>query len=399
MWWLLRTMCFVHAIGNVFCFLEAKPKNPEADMNVSEIVSHWGYEGEEHQVKTEDGYLLWIFRISHGKNERKNSYNTTKPVVYLQHGFTVSADYWVLDPPSNCPAFLLADAGFDVWLGNSRGTNNARNHVHLDPDSKEFWAFSFDEQIAYDIPATIDFILNKTKQKQIYYIGHSQGVYLAYGAFSTNPQLAQKIKINFALAPVVMTKYLRGVLRTVAYIDPIVIKTLFGEKDIYSTSDDRRILQFLCHREKIATGCNNLLTVMLGYNPQNLNESRLDVYIGHVPSGTSTQCVLHFSQGIRSGLFQAYDWGSESLNRQHYNQSTPPIYKIENINVKTAMWSGGRDLLGDPKDVKNLADKTPNLVYHKKIPHYNHMDFVLGKDAVVEVYKEIIEFINEDQSE
>ncbi|XP_028638103.1 tear acid lipase-like protein [Grammomys surdaster] len=351
MWWLLRTMCFLHTIGNVFCFLEAKPKNPEADMNVSEIISHWGYEGEEHQVKTEDGYLLLAFRIPHGKNERKNSYNTLKPVVYLQHGFTVSADYWVLDPPSNCLAFLLADAGFDVWLGNSRGTNNARKHVSLDPDSKEFWAFSFDESIAYDIPATIDFILNKTRQKQIYYIGHSQGVYFAYGAFSKNPQLAQKIKINFALGPVVMTKYLRGVLRTVAYIDPKVIK------------------------------------------------SRLDVYIGHIPAGTSIRSVLHFSQGIRSGLFQAYDWGSESLNMQHYSQSTPPIYKIENMNVKTAMWSGGRDLLGDPKDVKNLADRTPNLAYHKKIPHYNHMDFILGKDATVEVYKEIIEFINKDQSE
>jgi hypothetical protein len=64
-----------------------------------------------------------------------------KPVVYLQHGLTISADYWVLDPPSNSPAFLLADIGFDVWLGNSRGTNNARKHVHLDPDSEEFWAF------------------------------------------------------------------------------------------------------------------------------------------------------------------------------------------------------------------------------------------------------------------
>lgn len=26
-------MCFVHAIENIFCALEAKPKNPEADMN------------------------------------------------------------------------------------------------------------------------------------------------------------------------------------------------------------------------------------------------------------------------------------------------------------------------------------------------------------------------------
>ncbi|XP_031240859.1 tear acid lipase-like protein [Mastomys coucha] len=377
-------MCFVHAIGKIICLLEAKPKNPEADMNVSEICSYWGYESEEHEVMTKDGYLLSIFRIQHGKNEGQDSYNT----------------------------FLLADAGFEVWLGNSRGTNNARKHVRLDPDSKEFWAFSFDEQIAYDLPANIDFILNKTGQTQLYYIGHSQGVYLAYGAFATNPQLAQKIKINFALGPVVLTKFLQGVFRTIAsrthqrHInrhDNLCVSSkdqaVFGEKDVLSRSNLYSILEFLCHREKIATACNNFLTVGFGYDPQNLNESRFDVYTGHIPAGTSVRCILHFSQGIKSGLFQAYNWGSESLNMQHYNQSTPPIYKIEDMKVQTAMWSGGRDLLGDPIDVQNLIAKTPNLLYHKQIPHYNHMDFILGKDVASQVYKEIIEFINKDQSE
>lgn len=138
---------------------------------------------------------------------------------------------------------------------------------------------------------------------------------------------------------------------------------------------------------------------MFGYNPQNLNESRLDVYIAHIPTGTSVQSILHFSQGIIYDVFEAYDWGSKSLNMEHYNQFIPPRYKIEDMKVQTAIWSGGQDILGDPKDVQNLAAKTPNLFYHKEIPHYTHIDFILGKDANGEVYKEIIEFINKDQSE
>ena len=37
-------------------------------------------------------------------------------------------------------AFVLADLGFDVWLGNFRGNAYSRRHVSLDPDvDLEFW--------------------------------------------------------------------------------------------------------------------------------------------------------------------------------------------------------------------------------------------------------------------
>ncbi|XP_027262573.1 tear acid lipase-like protein isoform X2 [Cricetulus griseus] len=222
MWWLLKTICLVHVIGNILCLLKPKPKNPEANMNVSEIISYWGYKWEVYEVVSGDGYILPIYRIPRGKNEIMDS--SPKTVVYLQHGLTLSASAWILNPPSSSLGFLLADANFDVWLGNSRGNNYAMKHVYLDPNCKAFWDFSFNEQIKFDIPAIIDFIVNKTGQKQIYYVGHSQGTLLAYGAFATNPQLAQKIKANLALTPVVTTRYLSGAFRTIAYVHPTVIK-------------------------------------------------------------------------------------------------------------------------------------------------------------------------------
>jgi lysosomal acid lipase/cholesteryl ester hydrolase len=34
--------------------------------------------------------------------------------------------------------------GYDVWLGNNRGTTFSRRHKTLDPDkSRLFWQFSF----------------------------------------------------------------------------------------------------------------------------------------------------------------------------------------------------------------------------------------------------------------
>jgi lysosomal acid lipase/cholesteryl ester hydrolase len=84
-----------------------------------------------------------------------------------------------MNDENRSPAFMLVNAGFDVWLGNSRGNKNSREHQWLDPDDNQdkykFFDFSFEEMAKYDTPAIIHYILNYTKQKNLTVIGHSQG--------------------------------------------------------------------------------------------------------------------------------------------------------------------------------------------------------------------------------
>ena len=71
-------------------------------------------------------------------------------------------------------AMQLADMGYDIWLGNNRGTEYSQQHKTLSAvDDPEFWSWSWAEMGIYDDSANITFIKQKAKQDKIFYIGYS----------------------------------------------------------------------------------------------------------------------------------------------------------------------------------------------------------------------------------
>ncbi|XP_057591921.1 lipase member K isoform X1 [Hippopotamus amphibius kiboko] len=394
MWQLFVATCWMLLPGPIYgCQQEASTTNPEANMNISQIISYWGYPYEKYDIVTKDGYVLGVFRIPHG---RKCPRTAPKPVVYLQHGFIASASNWISNLPHNSLGFLLADAGYDVWMGNSRGNTWSRKHLKFSTKSPEYWAFSLDEMAKYDLPATINFIIEKTGQEQLYYVGHSQGTTIAFIAFSTNAELSKRIKIFFALAPVTTVKYTQNPMRKFTILSRQVFKVLFGDKMVYPhTFFNQIIATKVCNRKIFHHICSKFLFFLTGSDPNNLNMSRLDVYLSQNPAGTSVQNMLHWAQAVNSGQFQAFDWGTPEQNMMHFHQLTPPLYNVSKMEVPTAMWSGGQDIVADLKDVENLLPKIRRLVYYKLIPHYNHVDFYLGEDAPYEVYQDLIRLMQE----
>lgn len=81
-------------------------------------------------------------------------------VAFLQHGLFADASTWVMHG-SQSLSVVLAKQGYDVWLGNNRGSLYSRKNTHLDPvkDYVKFFDYSFYELGKYDAPAQIDYVL------------------------------------------------------------------------------------------------------------------------------------------------------------------------------------------------------------------------------------------------
>ncbi|XP_077206483.1 lipase member M-like isoform X2 [Paroedura picta] len=309
------------------------------------------------------------------------------------HGLVEEGSTWVDNLPHNSLGFILADAGYDVWIGNHRGTSWSRRHKYLSIDQQEFWDFSFHELGIYDLSAFTDFILQKSGQEQIYCVAYTEGSTMAFFAFSVLPELASKVKMFFALGPPYTLHYSISPLVQLLRPPDMFLKFIFGTKELCLLSP--RIRAFVaqaCSYKPIDIFCKQVLLFFGGYNPKNLNTSRVDVYMSRFPDYTSVKHIIHWGQLVKTGEARYFDYGSENI--KIYNQTIPPLYRIENITVPIAIWSGGRDLVSRPKDVAQLRSRLKNVIHYKFLPDWIHWDFIWGLDARQRVYREILGLMN-----
>ncbi|KAB7498583.1 Lysosomal acid lipase/cholesteryl ester hydrolase [Armadillidium nasatum] len=220
----------------------------------TEIIESFGYVTEKHHVVTEDGYILELHRIPYGIN---GTTGEQRPVAFLHHCLECSSADWIMDKPDRALGYILADAGYDVWLTNVRGNTYSRNHTTLNPDAEEdkeaFWAFTWGEMALYDAPAAIDYALATTGNSQLYYRLFSD---FGHYEFWPSDEMWHYIADNFC-----------------------------GEDD----------------PEEAA--CENMIFLFCGYDEEELNDAYVPIYISHTPAGTSVHVFNHYGQLIYEGQF------------------------------------------------------------------------------------------------
>ncbi|KAG0780631.1 hypothetical protein G6F22_009979 [Rhizopus arrhizus] len=159
----------------------------------------WGYESERHEVITEDGYIIIMYRIyKKGSNPRVGK----KPVL-IGHGLFQCSGAFVLNEEKSL-TFTLADEGYDVWVGNNRAIAGY-DHISLSHQDPEYWNWGLKELGIFDFTAMIDHVRKCSGYSKVAYIGHSQGNAQAFIGLSLCPEIADKLSCFVALAPAIFS--------------------------------------------------------------------------------------------------------------------------------------------------------------------------------------------------
>lgn len=59
-----------------------------------ELIQQSGYQAEQHNVTTNDGYILSIFRILVSPSKFTNE-TVQKPIIFMLSGIATSSDIWM----------------------------------------------------------------------------------------------------------------------------------------------------------------------------------------------------------------------------------------------------------------------------------------------------------------
>ena len=368
--------------------------------SIEEMLLDMKYKLESHEVETEDGYLLTLFRIkgkkfTHLTEDNNNNVNlNTKHPILFQHGLLDSSDGWLCNEEHLNLPLIMCNLGFDVWLSNSRGNKYSRKHIKYNPDTDyEFWAFSFEEMGYYDLPPIINHILLSNKNhNKLHYIGHSQGTCMLFAALSNDKLqdfFRNTIETFIALAPIARVGNMKSTLLNI--VNKLKSHNLFSE-EVFPAKTSKFSIWVNETFPKIS---NTLIDSISDDNSYHVNnQKRVKVYLAHYPSGTSLKSLNHFSQNVKSKKFTKYDYEKEA-NCHIYKSIVPTEYDLRTIKgFKIALICGENDKLSSLIDVEWLKEELEynnNLVYYKTYKGMGHISFMVGLN--IDWFTDLVEFL------
>lgn len=330
---------------------------------------------------TQDGFAC---NLQHLINRRP----TPKGPVLLVHGAGVRAN--IFNPPTSKNLIaMLAEAGYDVWLENWRGS------IEFEPNQ-----WDLDQVALHDHPAAVKTVVEKTGAQTLKAIIHCQGStsFMISAALGLVPEVKVIISNAVSLHPVV-PEYSEFKLKVYLPMVKLILDYLNPQWGLHAPdlrSKFLRMIVKLTHPED-DTLVGKFVSFTYGggfpalWRLENLDEPTKE-WIQHefaeVPMSFFDhikKCVKHKALvpvRPRDGLPASY-------------VDTPP-----KTDARIVLFGGEKNLCFKAKSQENtyqyLNALHPN--YHKLyiLKNYSHLDVFLGKNAHRDVFPLMIKELNQN---
>jgi pimeloyl-ACP methyl ester carboxylesterase len=301
-----------------------------------------------------------------------------RPPVLLIPGCMLSSEVWLChqEPGKNLPIVLLR-AGYDVWLGNRRGSQYCPKHLQWPSDSEQFWDFCLDDVARHDLPAMIGCTLEATGAHSLTLIGFSQGTAEIFAYLAQCPP-SERRRVNLVLALGAMTKPMgmrHAYVRALVHANPHVFYLLFGRKRMLgSVSFWIRVLpnQLYAHLIKL------VLHSLFGWRGEHIHEPHR--MFPHMYTTTSVKTIVHWFQLMQHETFGMYRGPGETVSVR---------YPLESVRTPIVVFYGQRDTLCDSQYTRVQLRNA--LVGEYAIKTYEHLDFLFADDVDTMIYPVVLQ--------
>jgi lysosomal acid lipase/cholesteryl ester hydrolase len=351
------------------------PLDLETDANRTtfQMALHRGYPVEEFTVTSSDGYILTIFRIPGGKNTPlSEALEEDRQPLILQHGLVCSSDNF-LDNGDKAPAYLFADAGYDVWLPNIRGNRYSQKHQKYTVKDKEFWDFTFEDFGVKDQEAYFNFILKHTGYEKVAFIGHSQGTAQMFAALTLQPEFyAKHLAAFIALGPVTkLDQAATDLVKLAIQLKVIEVFELFKVHSVfpYNYKTNKLSADFCVLFPAV---CNLGLSISADALPEYDNQERLPIFLSHYPAGASRKDFEHILQLSEHAGFHRF--------RENKNDELIPYDFCKIPDIPIAVGVGAEDKMASVADarwLKEQLEKCNRLNFYEEYENMGHLTFNL----------------------
>lgn len=183
--------------------------------------------------------------------------------VLLMHAAMTAGGQFVINGNKSL-AFMLSNAGYNVWILHARGTSYSLKHRYLSNQDPKFWDFSWHEIGIFDIPCAIDYILGRRRKKQLHFVGHSQGPAAFLVMLSAKPEYNYKVTSAYLLGPAV---YIHNTYKLMRIATNLLAKLAIQQKLFKIQLKESALLYFLlnfCKGPVLSLWCTNAQLFALG---------------------------------------------------------------------------------------------------------------------------------------